>query len=157
MLLDPRSWDLVAGVDSLLATVTGGPYANLIKSELLQSVLEITTPVCSDPSRVGIELRRLRGHVFELAADAGYRFASAGTHPFGLFEQQAITPEDRYLAMVEEYQYIARQELVFGLHIHHAAVEDPERAIQVVDGLLVHIAEIRRGALSAGASAVLAG
>ena len=35
-------------------------------------------------------------------------------------------------------QYVARRELIFGLHIH-VAVDDPEKAIQVVNGLLAHI------------------
>jgi carboxylate-amine ligase len=38
-------------------------------------------------------------------------------------------------------QYIARRELIFGLHVH-VAVDDPEKAIQVVNGLLVHLSEL---------------
>ncbi len=38
-------------------------------------------------------------------------------------------------------QYIARRELIFGLHIH-VAVNDPEKAIQVVNGLIGHLAEL---------------
>ena len=32
-------------------------------------------------------------------------------------------------------QYVARRELIFGMHIH-VAVDDPDKAIQVVNGLL---------------------
>ena len=35
-------------------------------------------------------------------------------------------------------QYVARRELIFGLHIH-VAVDDAEKAIQVVNGLLVEL------------------
>src|SRR5438876_6947042 len=35
-------------------------------------------------------------------------------------------------------QYVARRELIFGMHIH-VAVDDPDKAIQVVNGLLPHI------------------
>ena len=38
-------------------------------------------------------------------------------------------------------QYIARRELIFGLHIH-VAVDDPEKAIQVVNGLLPQLAPL---------------
>jgi len=38
-------------------------------------------------------------------------------------------------------QYIARRELIFGLHIH-VAVDDPEKAIQVVNGLLPQLASL---------------
>jgi carboxylate-amine ligase len=38
-------------------------------------------------------------------------------------------------------QYIARRELIFGMHVH-VAVDDPEKAIQVVNGLLPHLAPL---------------
>ena len=69
------------------------------------------------------------------------RVGSAGTHPFSLFERQRITAKDRYRAMVDRMQYIARRELIFGLHIH-VAVDGPEKAIQVVNGLIGHLAEL---------------
>ena len=60
---------------------------------------------------------------------------SAGTHLFSLFERQRITARDRYRNLVDQLQYIARRELIFGMHVH-VAVDDPEKAIQVVNGLL---------------------
>ncbi len=60
---------------------------------------------------------------------------SAGTHPFSLFERQRITARDRYRALVDQLQYVARRELIFGMHIH-VALDDAEKAIQVVNGLL---------------------
>jgi carboxylate-amine ligase len=66
------------------------------------------------------------------------RVGSAGTHPFSLFERQRITARDRYRNLVDQLQYVARRELIFGLHVH-VAVDDAEKAIQVVNGLLVHL------------------
>jgi carboxylate-amine ligase len=43
--------------------------------------------------------------------------------------------------MVDQMQYIARRELIFGMHVH-VAVDDPEKAIQVVNGLIAHLAEL---------------
>jgi carboxylate-amine ligase len=140
MLLDPETWDLVQHIDSVLARVTEDEFQARITPELMQSVIEITTPVCSTPAEVEVQLRRLRGYVAELAAADGCRFASAGTHPFSLFERQRITAKDRYRKLVDQLQYIARRELIFGMHIH-AAVDDPEKAIQVVNGLLIHLPE----------------
>jgi carboxylate-amine ligase len=76
--------------------------------------------------------------VAEIARSEGCRYASAGTHPFSLFERQRITARDRYRALVDQLQYVARRELIFGMHIH-VAVDDPEKAIRVVNGLLVHL------------------
>jgi carboxylate-amine ligase len=86
-------------------------------------------------------LTTLRGYVTETARTKGLRVGSAGTHPFSLFERQRITAKDRYRALIDQMQYVARRELIFGMHIH-VAVDDPEKAIQVVNGLLPHIAPL---------------
>src|SRR5216117_981037 len=104
----------------------------------MQSVLEIATPVCHTTGEGADQLRRIRAYVIGVAREHGMRVGSAGTHPFSLFERQRITAKDRYRALVDQMQYVARRELIFGLHIH-VAVDDAEKAIQVVNGLLVEL------------------
>jgi carboxylate-amine ligase len=141
MLLDGETFDLVQHIDTVLAAVTGHELEPRINPELMQSVLEVATPVCHTPSDVETQLRALRAYVTQIARARGMRVGSAGTHPFSLFERQRITAKDRYRALVDQMQYIARRELIFGLHVH-VAVDDPEKAIQVVNGLIVHLAEL---------------
>jgi carboxylate-amine ligase len=124
----------------VLAAVEEGEFSARINPELMQSVIEITTPVCSSPAEVELQLRRLRAYVAKVAGGEGCRFASAGTHPFSLFERQRITAKDRYRQLVEQMQYIARRELIFGMHVH-AAVDSPDKAIQVVNGLITYLPE----------------
>ena len=140
MLLDPETWDLVQHIDSVLAAVAEGEFQARIYPELMQSVIEITTPVCTSAAEVDQQLRRLRTYVGRVASAEGCRFASAGTHPFSLFERQRITAKDRYRTLVDQMQYIARRELIFGMHMH-VAVDDAEKAIQVSNGLIVHLPE----------------
>jgi carboxylate-amine ligase len=141
MLLDGESFDLVQHIDTVLAAVAGHELETRINAELMQSVLEIATPVCHTAGDVAEQLRRLRGYVGEVARERDMRVGSAGTHPFSLFERQRITAKDRYRALVDQLQYIARRELIFGMHVH-VAVDDPEKAIQVVNGLIGHLAEL---------------
>jgi glutamate---cysteine ligase / carboxylate-amine ligase len=141
MLLDGESFDLVQHIDTVLAAVAGHELETRINAELMQSVLEIATPVCHTAGDVAAQLRRLRAYVGEVAGERHMRVGSAGTHPFSLFERQRITAKDRYRALVDQLQYIARRELIFGMHVH-VAVDDPEKAIQVVNGLLGHLAEL---------------
>src|SRR6266550_3587609 len=110
MLLDPETFDLVQHVDTVLAAIAGHEFEAHVNPELMQSVLGI-------------------------AQEQGLRVGSAGTHPFSLFERQRITARDRYRNLVDQMQYVARRELIFGLHVH-VAVADPDTAIQVVNGLL---------------------
>src|ERR671932_342160 len=141
MLLDGETFDLVQHIDTVLAAVAGHELEPVINPELMQSVLEIATPVCHTTAEVANQLRRIRGYVIGVAREQGMRVGSAGTHPFSLFERQRITAKDRYRALVDQMQYVARRELIFGMHMH-VAVDDPEKAIQVVNGLLPHLASL---------------
>jgi glutamate---cysteine ligase / carboxylate-amine ligase len=141
MLLDGETLDLVQHVEAVLAAAEGHELEPRVNPELMQSVLEIATPVCRTPADVERELRRLRSYVTGLASEQEMRVGSAGTHPFSLFERQRITARDRYRHLVDQLQYVARRELIFGLHIH-VAVDDPEKAVQVVNGLLAHLSSL---------------
>jgi carboxylate-amine ligase len=141
MLLDGDTFDLVQHVDTVLAAIVGHELETQIKPELMQSVLEIATPVCRTASDADRELRKLRSYVTSIAREKGLRVGSAGTHPFSLFERQRITARDRYRALVDQMQYVARRELIFGMHVH-VAVDDPDKAIQVVNGLLDQLAPL---------------
>lgn len=141
MLLDAQTLDLVQHIDTVLESIEGEELEEHLNAELMQSVLEIATPVCRTPADADRELRRLRGYVGEVAARHDLRFGSSGTHPFSLFERQRITARDRYRNLVDQLQYIARRELIFGMHVH-VAIDDCEKAIQVVNGLLAHISQL---------------
>ena len=141
MLLDPQTFDLVQHVDTVLTAAQDGEFDERIGPELMQSVLEISTPVCKTAGDVDRELRRLRTHVTQAARSHDLRVGSAGTHPFSLFERQRITARDRYRNLVDQLQYVARRELIFGCHVH-VAVDGPDKAIRVMSALLVHLPEL---------------
>jgi glutamate---cysteine ligase / carboxylate-amine ligase len=141
MLLDTESFDLVQHVDTILSATAGSEFETQIAPELMQSVLEIATPVCTTAGDVMRELSTLRAYVRDVGRAHGLRVGSAGTHPFSLFERQRITAKDRYHALIDQLQYVARRELIFGMHVH-VAVDDPDKAIQIVSGLLPHLAPL---------------
>ena len=140
-LLDGNTLDLVQHIETMLDAVSGHELEERINRELMQSVIEITTPVCRTAGDVMRELVKLRGYVTETAHSKGLRVGSAGTHPFSLFERQRITARDRYRALIDQMQYVARRELIFGMHVH-VGIDDPEKAIKVVNGLLPQIAPL---------------
>src|SRR2546430_4385670 len=63
MLLDGQSFDLVQHIDTVLNAISGHELETQINAELMQSVLEIATPVCRTAGDVEKELRRLRAYV----------------------------------------------------------------------------------------------
>src|SRR5215467_15992090 len=67
MLLDGETFDLVQHIDTVLAAVAGHELEPVINPELMQSVLEIATPVCHTTAEVADQLRRIRGYVIGIA------------------------------------------------------------------------------------------
>jgi glutamate---cysteine ligase / carboxylate-amine ligase len=141
MLLDRQSLDLVQQVERILAAERRGAFAELVSEELFESLIELHTPVCASVAEVERELRRLRTHGLAIADSEGLRLGSAGTHPFSLFERQRVTGRERYRALVDDLQYAARRELIFGMHVH-VAVDDPDCAVRVVGALQSHLCEL---------------
>src|SRR5579859_3404437 len=117
ILKNATTFDLVQHIDTVLAAVEGSELESIVRPELMQSVLEISTPVCRNIQDVDHQLRKLRTAVTEIARERDMRVGSAGTHPFSLFERQRITARDRYRALVDQMQYVARRELIFGMYI----------------------------------------
>ena len=104
----------------------------------MQSVLEIATPVCPGVPDAEHELRALRERVRERAALHDLLIGSAGTHPFARWEEQRIVRDDRYRGLVSSLGFVARQELVFGMHVH-VGISDPDEAIHVANGVRSHV------------------
>src|SRR5215218_10607039 len=133
MLLNADDLSLAQAIEVILAAVPP-ELEGQVKPELMQSVLEIATRPCQTVGEVGEELRALRRMLTGIAEERGLRVAASGTHPFALWEDQQIVDRPRYLELIEELGFIARQELIFGTHIH-VAVNGPDRAIYVADGI----------------------
>jgi carboxylate-amine ligase len=135
MILDPSSLDLVNAIDSILV---GEPPSGEIKPEFLESVLEIATVPCANIPAVATELVALRGLARERAQAQKLAIGAAGTHPFARWEAQRVVSDDRYRGLIRSLGFVARQELVFGMHVH-VGMADPEEAIYVANALRPHI------------------
>ena len=139
MIVDAGSYELVNAIESLLEDAGSvDTTAGEIKPELMESVLEIATRPAANTAEAGEQLRALRRQVCEIAARRGLAIGSAGTHPFALWEDQRIASRQRYRELVNALRFVARQELIFGLHVH-VGLDDPDKAIHVANGMRVHL------------------
>jgi carboxylate-amine ligase len=139
MIVDAGSYELVNAIESLLEDARGADTtAGEIKPELMESVLEIATHPAANTAQAGHQLRALRHQVHDIAAQRGLTIGSAGTHPFALWEDQRIASRLRYRELVNALRFVARQELIFGLHVH-VGLDDPDKAIHVANGMRVHL------------------
>jgi carboxylate-amine ligase len=104
-----------------------------VHPELHPSQIEITTPVAETLGEIRAELVRMRSELAATLAERGDRLAATGTHPFSPWTADpAINPE--YQLLEEQYQQIAREQLICGTHVH-VGIDDPERAIAVVNAV----------------------
>jgi glutamate---cysteine ligase / carboxylate-amine ligase len=134
MILDGESLELVNAIESLLEPAPVGE----IKPELMESVLEVSTDPCANTREAGEQLRALRRQVSQTAAGKGMAIGSAGTHPFAMWEDQRIVARPRYRDLISALRFVARQELIFGMHVH-VGIDDPDKAIHVANGMRVHV------------------
>jgi len=103
-----------------------------VTPELYLSQIEIGTPVCKSLIDLRRELLRLRREVITAARQQGNSIGAAGTHPFSHWKEQTLTPKARYVGIEQEYQQLAREQLIFGCHVH-VGIRDRETAIQVMN------------------------
>ena len=134
MILDASSLELVNAIEALLESAPSGE----IKPELMESVLEISTEPCETTVQAGEQLRALRRQVAQTAEAKGMAIGSAGTHPFAMWEDQRIVARPRYRDLISALRFVARQELIFGMHVH-VGIDDPDKAIHVANGMRVHV------------------
>jgi carboxylate-amine ligase len=137
MIVDRQSMELVPAIEEMIEAVPREMLGQ-VKPELIQSVLEIATDVCRSVGEAAGQLEDLRRRVRETAEAKGLTIGSAATHPFAHWEDQRIVKRERYREIVDMLGFVARQELLFGLHVH-VGVDDPDKAIHVANGMRVHI------------------
>ena len=131
-IIDPQTRELRSYITEFLE---GGKLIlreREIKPEMFQSVVELGTPVCETVDDARREILDMRSAIATLSHDKGLTIAAAGTHPFSHWENQQVTPFPRYFGVLEDMQVLARQLLIFGLHVH-VGIEDPELRIDILN------------------------
>jgi glutamate---cysteine ligase / carboxylate-amine ligase len=134
MILDGETYALTNEIELLLAKSSDGD----IKPELLESVLEIATKPCRGLNELAPQLRSLRRQVAAKAMANNLCIGASGTHPFSIWEDQRVVARSRYRDLISSLRFVARQEIIFGLHVH-VGIDSPEKAIHVANGMRVHV------------------
>jgi glutamate---cysteine ligase / carboxylate-amine ligase len=138
MIVDSETLDLTNSIEGLLDDLANTSADGEVKPELMESVCEIATTPCHDAAEAGRQLEVLRRTVSETAGRRGWSIGASGTHPFAMWEDQRIVSRPRYRDLIAGLQFVARQELIFGIHVH-VGVDDPDKAIHVTNGMRVHL------------------
>ena len=102
-----------------------------IQHELYLNQIEMASPVCKTLDDVRDAVTEVRGLLIESAAKTGTALIAAGINPMPIPNEISLTPKERYRAMTERFQQIARDLLIFGCHVH-VSMEDRELGAQVM-------------------------
>jgi carboxylate-amine ligase len=138
MIVDSETLDLVNSIEGLLQDLGNSETEGEVKPELMESVCEIATAPCENAEQASRQLVGLRREVQAAASARGLAIGGAGTHPFAMWEDQRIVSRPRYRDLIAGLQFVARQELIFGIHVH-VGIDDPDKAIHVTNGMRVHL------------------
>lgn len=132
LLVDPLTRELVRSPDPGFMPACKAALGEQVTFELLQSQVEVGTPVCLDIAQARRELAGLRHAVAALARDHGMALMAASTHPFASWDEQRRTDLERYRAITEDYQVLARRQVICGMHVH-AQIEDEDLRIDLMN------------------------
>ncbi len=113
------------------------PYAEqklgeIAQLEILQTQLEISTPICNTLQEVRQQLEYLRCTVNQAAQTQGKKIIAAAIHPFSTWKEQPLTPYERYESLERDYQQLAREQIICGCHIH-VGIADRELGLQTMN------------------------
>jgi carboxylate-amine ligase len=100
---------------------------DVVTSELLQSQIEISSPILHSHDEAREVMFRTRQALSEVAAEHGLNIVAASTHPLGIWQDQLITEKRRYDKLVSDFRIISQRSLVCGLHIHVGIPEGVDR------------------------------
>jgi carboxylate-amine ligase len=106
-----------------------------IKPEIFCSMIEIASGICGVVQEVRRDLEAAIGEVRAVCRELGVAIAGGGAHPFSRYRDRVPYPGDRYVAVLEREQWIARRLAIFGLHIH-LGMRDGDHAMRMMSALL---------------------
>ena len=136
-LVDAQTLALRSGVVPILESLPPELHGS-VKPELFQCYLEINTAICRDVAEVQRDLTAKIKVVEQLARNQGMRLYWGGTHPFSRWQDQEVTPNERYLGLVDLLQETARRLVTFGLHVH-VGLDSGDKSIMMCDRILPHL------------------
>ena len=106
--------------------------------ELLQSQIEIVSPVFTDMGEARKTLRFCRATLGEIAGGHGLSIVASGTHPNAVWREQRATDAARYDKLMHDLQMLGARNMVCGLHVH-VGVPDPERRVSLMTRIIPFI------------------
>jgi carboxylate-amine ligase len=126
-LVDPRTRNAAARVPRMFLKAARKRLGESIAPELLQSQVEVASPILSDCAQARTVLAGLRRGLSDVAQAMDLRLMAAGTHPLAAWTEQRNTQKPRYERLMDDFQIVGRRNVFCGLHVHVAVPPGEDR------------------------------
>ena len=128
-LAHPKSRSLSTSVPRSMLHACRRRFGDNVAPELMHSQIELVSPIFERCDHAYDEMLRLRRGVADIAVEKNLRVLAAGTHPIAAWREQVETPQTRYRGLMEDFQIVARRNVLSGLHVHVAVPPGVDRVV----------------------------
>jgi glutamate---cysteine ligase / carboxylate-amine ligase len=132
LVVDRESRDLFKSPPREMWDALGEVLGAQVTQEFLQAQIEVGTKVSARVSEARQDLAALRRDLSKVVSEYGAAIIAASTHPFANWAQQETTEDPRYLRLRADYQQVARQLVICGMHVH-VGIADPHLRIDLMN------------------------
>ena len=113
-------------------------FSDNIKCELIESMIEINTNICSNIEEVEKDIKKTLTYLSDILKDYETDINCTSLHPFAIGKKQIITENLRYKRIMKDLQMVGKRFISQGLHIH-IGINNPEDAIKVNNALRIYL------------------
>lgn len=114
---------------------------DMVAVEMLQSQIEVLTPVCHAPVEALAHLRASRAAIDAAGRRFGLAILAAGTNPLGEWREQVQTDKQRYDTMGHDLGMLAQRNMLCGMHVH-VQLPHPDRRVDVMTRLIPYLPQL---------------
>lgn len=102
-------------------------FPERVQREMLQSQIEVATPVCTSMGEARRSLTGLRTGLARIALEHDMLLLACGTHPSAVWSRQQATDASRYDRLMRDLQMLGSRNQLCGLHVHVEVPDEDER------------------------------
>lgn len=124
LIVDRETRDLVGRPPEEMWKALGEVLGPQVTHEYLKAQVEVGTKVCNNIAEARADLAGLRRDLSKIVNEYGAAIIASSTHPFANWQRQETTEDPRYMRLAADYQHVARQLVICGMHVH-VGIEDP--------------------------------
>lgn len=137
-LSDAASRGVVRKVSSKFLDAAQKAFPGEVQREMLQSQIEVATPICESMTEARRSLAALRMGLASIALEHDMLLLACGTHPSAVWSRQRATAAARYDKLMRDLQMLGSRNQLCGLHVH-VEVPDADERIRLMVRILPYL------------------